>query len=313
MFNQILCGNHLDILPCFPDDTFDMFLTSPPYDNLRTYEGYDFQFEPLARELYRILKPGGVGVWIVNDATIDGSETLTSAKQKIFFREVCGFNIHDTMIYNRFSPFPQEKRYWQSFEFMFILAKGKPLTFNPLKERRNFESQKRLKGSRSKAISFRQKDGKLIQCNEKAMYRLTHQDSTTRIKSNIWYCPAGFCSMTLDKFAHGHPALFPEKLAEDHILSWSNPGDVILDPMCGSGTTCKMAAKHGRQYVGIDIAEKYCEIARKRVALIEAQPILFNGNVGEQTNEADLKEMQGETGGLLHTVKSANQVDCWNL
>ena len=271
MFNQILCGNHLDILPRFPNDTFDMFLTSPPYDNLRDYEGYDFQFEPLARELYRVLKPGGVGVWIVNDATIDGSETLTSFKQALYFKENVGFNVHDTMIYFRgFAKFPDVNRYGQSFEYMLILSKGNPLKFHPLQvQSKNFYRKDYI-------ITDRGKDGKTD--NKRASIHVLKN------KVNVWEVDSGFQRSTHDIEAFEHPAIFPEKLAEDHILSWSNPGDVILDPMCGSGTTCKMAAKHGRKYVGIDIAEKYCEIARKRVALIEAQPMLFNE--GTQANNA---------------------------
>ena len=261
MFNQILYGNHLDILPRFPDDTFDMFLTSPPYDNLRSYEGYDFQFEPLARELYRLLKPGGVGVWVVNDATIDGSETLTSAKQKIFFRDI-GFNIWDTMIYAHSSFYPQKSRYKQTFEYCFVLAKASPLTFHPLKDCFSDYIGK------TNTVKKRRKDGRFD------VAHVQYQEGSQR--GNVWFYATGFNLTSKDSEAFEHPAIFPEKLAEDHILSWSNPGDVVLDPMCGSGTTCKMAAKHGRKYVGIDIAEKYCEIARKRVALIEAQPLLFN-------------------------------------
>jgi DNA modification methylase len=264
--NQILCGNHLELLPRFPDDCFDMWLTSPPYDNLRDYEGYDFQFEPLARELYRVLKPGCVGVWIVNDATVNGSETLTSSKQKIFFSEI-GFNVYQTIFYAKTGlppKYPNILKYQTVSEYNFVLAKGKPLTFHPIKDRQN----KRV-GEVNAAQSQRSKDG------HRKKVRTPHKISQYGERHNIWFYDVGFMHSTLDREAFDHPAIFPEKLAEDHILSWSNPGDVILDPMCGSGTTCKMAAKHGRQYVGIDIAEKYCEIARKRVALIEAQPMLF--------------------------------------
>ena len=276
MFNQIVCGNHLEILPRFPDDTFDMFLTSPPYDNLRSYEGYDFQFEPLARELYRVLKLGGVGVWVVNDATIDGSETLTSFKQALFFKNI-GFNIHDTMIYCRESLPLTHNRYEQHFEYMFVLAKGTPVKFSPLLEKTLHAGERYLLASDS--ASTREHAGKL---GGKSGKRTTFSQQKRR--GNVWKYFVGFNLSTNDKAAFEHPAIFPEKLAEDHILSWSNPGDVVLDPMCGSGTTCKMAAKHGRKYVGIDIAEKYCEIARKRVALIEAQPMLFNE--GAQANNA---------------------------
>lgn len=268
--NVIHCGNHLDVLKEYPDGCFDMFLTSPPYDNLRDYEGYDFQFEPLARELYRVLKSGGVGVWIVNDATIDGSETLTSAKQKIFFREI-GFNIWDTMIYARQSAYPANDRYSQDFEYSFILAKGKPLTFNPLYDHKGDTSKNGSPAGRErKRSALKPRDNKAIE------RVLLARKNELKVKSNVWFFQRGFMHSSKDRISFEHPATFPEKLAEDHILSWSNPGDVVLDPMCGSGTTCKMAVKHGRQYVGIDIAEKYCDIARNRIDKFTAQATIFD-------------------------------------
>lgn len=268
MFNQILCGNHLDILPKYPDNYFDMFLTSPPYDNLRDYEGYNFQFEPLAHELYRTLKPGGVGVWIVNDMTIDGNETLTSFKQALYFKENVGFKLNDTMIYAkngcRFPVGHNHTKYGNAFEYMFILAKGKPLTFHLIKDRKNTQKGKILTGTE------RQRDGSLTYMRGKGK-----QHAEKGARSNVWIYTTGFMLSSTDIESFQHPATFPEKLAEDHILSWSNPGDVVLDPMCGSGTTCKMAIKHGRQYVGIDIAEKYCELARKRIDRFTAQKDIF--------------------------------------
>jgi len=262
MFNQIIHGNHLDVLKWYPDDAFDMFLTSPPYDNLRDYEGYDFQFEPLAHELYRTLNPGGVGVWVVNDATINGSETLTTAKQKIYFKEQCGFNIHDTMIYAKTGCcYTNPSRYLQMFEYVFVLAKGKPLTTNLL--------QQKSTGHGGYVVYERKKDGSKVKVNT-----VTGKNKT-RTRGNIWLVYQHGKNASSDNLAFQHPAIFPEKLAEDHILSWSNPGDVILDPMCGSGTTCKMAVKHQRQYVGIDISEKYCELARKRIDKFTAQTTIF--------------------------------------
>jgi len=265
MFNKIIQGNHLDVLKRYPDDTFDMSITSPPYDKLRTYEGYDFKFEPLAHELYRTLKPGGVLVWVVNDSTVNGSETLTSAKQKIFFREECGFNIHDTMFYEKNgAAFPEQKRYYQVIEYMVILSKGKPLTLHLLKDRKN----RWEKGKWSQKASKREKDGTLT-------FRTVPITPKFGIRFNLWRYSTGAGYHDTDGLSSQHPATFPEKLAEDHILSWSNPGDVILDPMCGSGTTCKMAAKHQRQYIGIDISEKYCELARERLDRFTKQTTIF--------------------------------------
>ena len=264
--NEILCGNHLDILKEYPDGFFDMVLTSPPYDKLRDYEGYDFQFEPLAHELYRTLKDGGVCVWVVNDATIDGSETLTSFKQAIYFKEKVGFNVHDTMIYQKVNPIPSvaimQKRYEQTFEYSFCLSKGCPKTCSHLKIRKSYKDNRKVKmGQRTP--------------NGGRRSALVSRDDY-RIRSNVWGYKIGGGHVASDNIAHNHPAIFPEKLAEDHILSWSNPGDIVLDPMCGSGTTAKMAVKHQRRYVGIDIAEKYCDIARERIRKFTQQTNMFD-------------------------------------
>ena len=252
--NKIICGDCLEVMKDIPDNSIDLTVTSPPYDNLRDYKGYVFDFESIAKELYRITKIGGVVVWVVGDATINGSETGTSFKQALYFKEI-GFNLHDTMIYGKdSSPYPSgilSNRYSQIFEYVFILSKGKPKTHNLIMDRKNNITTQT--GS-----SYRQKDGTLKRVIPKPIKQYG-------VRGNIWYYSSGYQKSTKDKIAYQHPAIFPEKLAQDHILSWSNENDLVLDPMCGSGTTCKMAKKTGRQYIGIDTTPEYCEIARKRV------------------------------------------------
>ncbi len=256
--NIIICANCLDVIKNFPDDCIDMILTSPPYDDLRIYQGYEFNFEKVADHLSRILKPGGVIVWVVADATKRGSETGTSFKQALYFKEKCGLNIHDTMIYLKANAAPTggNNRYYNGFEYMFVLSKGVPKTFNPIMTiRRNKYNDKRTK--RVKAYN-RGKDGifekKLVKINEVVK------------KTNVWEYATGGGNSTSDTIAFEHPAIFPEKLAEDHILSWTGPGDLIMDPFCGSGTTCKMAKLNDRNYIGIEISEVYHKIALKRIA-----------------------------------------------
>jgi site-specific DNA-methyltransferase (adenine-specific) len=247
--NKVICGDCLEVMKDIPDKSIDLTVTSPPYDNLRDYNGYTFDFEGIANELYRVTKDGGVVVWVVGDATIKGSETGTSFKQALYFKEI-GFNLHDTMIYDKgYAPNPSNVRYNQSFEFMFIFVKGKILKFNPIKEGRT------TVGNRISTI--RLKDG-----TTKKEERLLNSDRTKR---NIWHIDNGFMRSSKDKISFKHPATFPEKLAEDHILSWSNEGDTILDPMAGSGTTLKMAKKNNRNYIGIEIAPEYIDIINKRL------------------------------------------------
>ena len=252
--NQIICGDCVEVMKSWPEECIDLTVTSPPYDNLRDYRGYTFDFESIARELYRVTKPGGVVVWVVGDATINGSETGTSFRQALYFKDVCGFKLHDTMIYKKkASTFPDTNRYYQAFEYMFVFSKGTPKTVNLIRDRKNLYSGDTIYGSdRQKDGTFKErKKGKIVQ--------------KLGVRFNIWEYPTGWYKSARDEIVFQHPAVFPEQLAADHIISWSNPGDIVLDPMCGSGTTCKMALKLGRRFIGIDIAEEYCEIARKRV------------------------------------------------
>ena len=246
----IINADCLEYMKTLPDKSFDLVLTSPPYDNLRAYNGYSFDFEGVAKELFRVTKDGGVVVWVVGDATVDGSETGTSFKQALYFKEI-GFNLHDTMIYQKNSyPFPPSNRYFGVFEYMFVLSKGSPKTFNPIKV-------KTVSQDKSKTSSQRNEDGSMSQMK----YEMGKDE---RIKENVWIYETGFNKSTLDP-VHEHPAIYPEKLAQDHIYSWSNENDTILDPFMGSGTTLKMARHLNRNCVGIEISEKYCAIAQERL------------------------------------------------
>ena len=247
--NKVIQGDCLEVMKGIPDKSVDMVLTSPPYDNLRTYKGYTFNFEGIAKEIYRVLKDGGVCVWIVGDATIKGSETGTSFKQALYFKEI-GFNLHDTMIWIKPDPIPlTHNRYEQSFEYMYVFSKGKPSTFNPIKVATKFggkiENMKNW-SNKDKNQSKRIRDEIIIR-------------NTERIKHNSWIISVN------DGVKLNHPAKFPEKIAEDHILSWSNEGDIVFDPMAGSGTTLKMAKKNNRNYIGIEIAPEYIDIINKRL------------------------------------------------
>lgn len=236
-----------------PDESIDLVITSPPYDNLRTYENYAFfNFEGIAKELYRLIKIGGVIVWVVGDATINGSETGTSFQQALFFKSL-GLNLHDTMIYEKNgSSYPLQNRYYACFEYMFIFSKERPKTVNLLRDRKN-----KWIGSWGKRSS-RNKQGELV-----IRKKIPYQQYGVRF--NIWRYNVGYGFTTQDIIAYKHPAIFPEKLAQDHILSWSNEGNLVLDPMFGSGTVLKMAKQLGRHYIGYEINPKYCEIARKRL------------------------------------------------
>lgn len=228
-----------------PDGFVDLVVTSPPYDGLRTYNGYSFDFESVAKELYRVTKVGGVVVWIVGDETVKGSETGSSFKQALYFKEI-GYNLHDTMIYKKANAMPNanSKRYRQCFEYMFILSKGEPKSFNPI-----MNNVKRFDVGKQ-----RQKNGSI----EK--YEKRYSENKERKIDNIFEYGVGGIKIE-------HPAIFPEQLANDHIISWSNENDLVYDPFMGSGTTAKMATLNKRNYIGSEISKEYCDIAEKRIGV----------------------------------------------
>lgn len=250
-----------------PNDFVDLSVTSPPYDDLRTYNnhvlgvrsefnGYTFPFEKIAKELFRVTKQGGVVVWVVGDSTTAGNETGNSFRQALFFKEV-GFNLFDTMIYSKppRGAVGNNKTYWQSFEYMFVFSKGYPKTINLIKDRENKESRKGDNGTK------RLQNGILLQIKRGGYGEYGR-------RTNIWEYNIGKGHSTKDEIAFQHPSIFPEKLAQDHIYSWSNPGELVYDPMIGSGTVAKMCLVEGRSFIGSEINKRYCKIAEKRIQQI---------------------------------------------
>ncbi|PJC56090.1 hypothetical protein CO026_02205 [Candidatus Kaiserbacteria bacterium CG_4_9_14_0_2_um_filter_41_32] len=250
--NSIHRADCVTFMKSLDENSVDLIVTSPPYDELRDYKGYSFDFENIAKEMFRVIKKGGIVVWVVGDKIKKGNKTLTSFKQALFFQTV-GFNMHDIMIYRKKNtPFMRSNAYTNCFEFMFILSKGTPKTFNALKTKTVRQGKEMLPHNKGA-------DG----VNKKILKELKPEKTMT----NIWDYAVGYGGSTTDRLAFEHPAIFPEKLAEDHILSWSNEGDVVFDPMCGSGTTCKMAKNNKRNFIGCDISVEYVELAKKRLSL----------------------------------------------
>jgi DNA modification methylase len=258
--NKIYNENCLETMAKMPDNFIDLTVTSPPYDDLRIYNGYSFQFEEIAKELFRVTKQGGVVVWVVSDATKNGTESGTSFQQALYFKNI-GFNLHDTMIWDKgtFTATGTLKyRYASVFEYMFIFSKGTLKTFNPIKDKKNKHFGKIFSSSR-----IRQIDGTTRERSNK--YKPTNEYGQ---RHNIW-------QINTAKPLGNHPAVFPEILANDHIISWSNVGDLIYDCFMGSGTTAKMALINKRNFLGSEISKEYCKIAENRIKLITSQKELF--------------------------------------
>lgn len=236
-------------------ESVDLIVTSPPYDNLRKYGGtaadWNFdKFKAIAAEIARVLKQGGVCVWVVGDATVNGSESGNSFRQALYFKDECGLLLYDTMLYMKANPIPQtQRRYEQMFEYMFVLSKGKPTTFNPIRER-------------CKQAGQPQQWGRRINTDERTVKHLREDDvqlsRESKIHGNVFTYAVGGKS-------NGHPAVFPEKLAIDQVYTWSNEQDVVLDPFIGSGTTAIACIKEKRHFIGFEISKEYYDNAVRRI------------------------------------------------
>lgn len=258
--NAIYNENCLKTMSKMRDSYVDLVITSPPYDNMRKYDGNNFdEFEKISSELYRIIKDGGVIVWVIGDQTKKGDESGTSFRHALYFKKI-GFNLFDTMIYLKppRGAVGNNKTYWQTFEFMFILSKGKPKTINLLLDRENKDARDGDNGTK-----------RLYDGNLKKLKRGGY--AKTGRRTNVWQYNIGNGHSATDSIAHEHPAIFPEKLAEDHILSWSNEGDIVYDPFMGSGTTAKMAYLNNRNYLGSEISKDYYRISQKRMKVCQTQ------------------------------------------
>jgi site-specific DNA-methyltransferase (adenine-specific) len=286
IFNKLYNEDCLITMGNMEGNSVDLTLTSPPYDDLRTYNehvggnktefnGYSFPFEDIARELFRVTKKGGVVVWVVGDATNKGSETGTSFRQALYFKE-CGFDLYDTMIYQKTgTPFPQKTRYNQTFEYMFVFSKGKPNTFNPIMKKNA------TAGAVRHSRKFRNPNGEMIPgFNGKPV-------NEYGIENNIWLIKNGMNKSTKDLVAFEHPAIFPEELAAKHIITWTKKNDLVYDPFMGSGTTAKMSILLDRNWIGSELDSSYSDICNRRLEGIVKQTSMFDEFITKESLEKE--------------------------
>jgi DNA modification methylase len=257
-FGEIYNENCLETLSRMSDDVIDMTITSPPYDDLREYNGYHFPVREIAEALFAKTAPGGVVIWVIGDRTLNGDETLTSFRHALTFQEV-GFKVHDTMIYAKNNPIPSDcgKRYRQCFEYMFCFSKGQPKTFNPITQ--NIKQEKAFKSFRITKVGRNDLAHDHVAPKERKIDNIFYYGDT-----EIFYYNVG-TSSSEDKIAFQHPAIFPEQLVADQINTWSDPGDLVYDCFMGSGTTAKVAEILGRRWFGSEISEEYVKLAESRL------------------------------------------------
>jgi site-specific DNA-methyltransferase (adenine-specific) len=262
--NTIYNEDNLATLARMADESIDLVVTSPPYDNLRTYNGFSWDFGKLSHELFRVVKKGGVAVWIVGDAVINGSESGTSFRQALGFMDA-GFRLHDTMIYQKMGVrHPHPNRYHDAFEYMFVMSKGAPKTVNLITDVKN------ITAGRTRIKTLRDESGEFETARRQAK-----RTGELSVRQNVWLYSMGFNNAYDEEYLKSHPAVMPEKLAHDHIVSWSNEGDIVYDPFMGSGTVAKMALLADRRFVGSEISGEYCDLANRRIQAVLAQPRLF--------------------------------------
>jgi len=262
--NNVYNMNCIQGMAAMDAESVDLCVTSPPYDDLRTYNDsskWDFNvFKDVAQALTRVLKPGGVIMWNVNDATINGSETGSSFRQCLYFMDECGLKLHDTMIYQKtgtaFASGPKSVRYTQVFEYCFVLSKGKPKTINLIEDKKNKWAGIHSWGN----ATSRTKTGEM-----KDPGKHSKPIKEFGVRNNIWIIKNSGGFGQSSKEAYKHPATMPEELARGHILTWSNPGDVVIDPFMGSGTTLAMAHESHRKFIGFEIDEEYYTMCQSRI------------------------------------------------
>lgn len=257
--DTIIQGDCVDVMKSFPDDAIDLCITSPPYDDLREYNGFRFDIDAVTPELYRIMKPGGVVVWIVGDGTKNRARTGTSFRHFISFMEI-GFSAHDWMIYRKTGiRYPDRSRYYNAFEFMGVFCKSYPKTINQIADRKN-----KTAGSKER-YNYRKKDGTLINKNKIV------ETKANGVRTNVWDYSTSSTSNAPDRIAFNHPAIMPLELAADHVVSWSKQGDTVLDICCGSGQVPIAAMIRDRRYIGIDCSIEYIELAKRRLSLYRSE------------------------------------------
>jgi len=252
--NQIYNGDCWELVRELPDECIPLALTSPPYGNMRDYGGHRCDTLGLIDELYRVIRPGGIAVWVEQDQ-IKGKRCSDSVFEHGCSFRGMGFQLVSEIVLERAGFRAPTHGHYGTPEVALVFSKGKPTVINIIKDRPNKTAGAPVKHSvrnRQGVLEF-QKTGKVVQPFGR--------------RGCVWRYNAGFNNSSRDEFAFGHPAIMPEQVAEDLIIAFSRPGDLVLDPMCGSGTTLKMALLNHRRFLGFEIHEPYVEIARKRVRL----------------------------------------------
>lgn len=251
---RLLTGDACEILPTIRESSVDLTVFSPPYDGLRDYKGKpSFDMAVLGREILRVTKEGGVCCMVIQDATKNGAKSLTSFRTACLFADL-GWRLFECCIYSR-AGVPGAwwtKRFRVDHEYIFIFTRGDGLP-------RRFDKTSLMVESKYAGITAggtkRTTKGDFVAIKKTVI-------SPLKCRGTIWHYAAS--NTERNKTKSEHPATYPDSLARDIISCFSKEGDLVLDPMMGSGTTGIASVNMGRRFLGIEISVQYMEIAKRR-------------------------------------------------
>ena len=252
--NKIVQGDAIKVLKQCKPDYFNLTVFSPPYDALRDYNGFSLSLHNLGEALFRVTKPGGLVVLVIQDQTKGGHKSLTSFRTIVDWCDNIGFGLWECSIYNRHG---KEGAWWSKrlrvdHEYMPIFIKGdKPEYFNkePLKIPCKHAGKFMMGGAN------RNKDNKTIESSKIII-------NNTKCPGTVWNLSNGGDKVQMKR---DHPATYPDQIPYRFIQLFCPPNGIVLDPMVGSGSTAIAAKILGRKYLGIDISPEYCKLARNRL------------------------------------------------
>lgn len=283
--NTILHGDSAEVMQSFPDKCIPLTVTSPPYAKMRLYGGHDYTwetFKSVATQLVRITMEGGVICWVVRNQIVKERENLQAEKEKLFFADDLGLWPHQTIIgAPKGVPLPQSRRYASNFDYVYVFSKGHPRIVNIIRDRRN----SRFGDLKSNRLIRESNGSERLACGGE------YAIAKWGFRSNLWSYSTGGNHTATDRISAKHPARMGEPLAEDLIISFSKPGDLVFDPFAGAGTSLKMALLNQRQWLGVEIFDEYVELIEKRMRLAKWE---LMERLLEQVGSGNLEKWQKE-------------------
>lgn len=260
-------------------DSVDLVLFSPPYDGVRDYRGnWTLDLPALGSELLRVVKDGGFAVMVIADGTKNQRKSMTTFRTAVAWEDA-GWSLFESVIYSRDG---RPGAWWATrfrvdHEHILMFYKGKrprPVTHHDGLRVPSKHAGKKWTGTQ------RLTDGTLVKTSATV--------AADKCRGTIWHYATSNSEGNRTKAKH--PATFPDALARDVILALSAPGDVVYDPMMGSGTSVVIAAQEGRRWLGNDFFAEYVEIAQQRLAVEAHTPLVSVTSICSECGDDEVCE-----------------------